>query len=127
MISGPSDFGAGPVFLSSSGGGDTVGIFTVGVVLLPVDYVSGSALSDTSTWDSSTIAGLALTQGTYVYTWGSEATADSFTVNIGDSPTPEPGTTYLLGVAGVSLVIHRLRKQICAPRPDKNLSKKRTE
>ena len=51
---------------------------------MPIGYVSGSALSDTgATWDNQTFRSLDVTPGTYKWTWGSGANADSFTLNIG--------------------------------------------
>jgi hypothetical protein len=115
VIAGPSAFGSGPLFPASSGGGDPVDIAPVvntaplfGAVFVPVAYVSGSNLSDTSTWDNATIADLGLFPGTYTYTWGSGATADSFTINV--VGTPEPRTIWLLGIGGIGLILHRLRK-----------------
>jgi hypothetical protein len=115
-LTGPLLFGTGSsFFLASSGGGDNVGIVVLtantGAVLVPVDYVSGSALSGNSTWDSTTIADLGLTPGTYIETWGSGATADSFTIDIEGTSTSEPGAICLLGVGGTALVLHRLRKR----------------
>ena len=96
------------------GGGAIVGLGTFnqtsgGVVAVPLGYVSGASLgTSTATWDGATISGLGLTPGAYVWTWGSGATADSFTLDIvsGGISTPEPATwaMMLLGLAGLAVV-----------------------
>lgn len=45
---------------------------------VPQGYVSGSALSSTSTWSGQTIAGMGLIPGSYTFSWA----GDSLTVNI---------------------------------------------
>jgi hypothetical protein len=107
-ITGPGSLGSGPQVFANSGSGNKVVILTNTGVYVPSGYVSGSALSSTSTWNGQTLAGLGLTPGTYTYTWGSGATADSFVINIGGSvnPTPVPSTLYLLiaGLIGLALI-----------------------
>jgi len=99
----------------SSGSGDGVGLFPISSssiqIYVPVTYISGSALSDTSTWGDHTIAGLGLITGTHTYDFGSGNTADSITVNIGGASAPEPGTTGLLGLAAMTLMFRSLRKR----------------
>jgi hypothetical protein len=80
----------------------------------PTGYVSGNALSGTSTWDSTTIDGLGLTPGSYTVTWGTGSNADSITVNVGPAPAPEPGTLCLLGAGAAALVLGCLRKRTIA-------------
>ena len=62
----------------------------------------------TATWDGSTIASLGLIPGVYTWTWGSGATADSFTMTISAS-VPEPGTWLLLGCESLGLTALRGR------------------
>ena len=58
-------------------------------VSVPEGYQSGTSIDSTSTWQGTTIAGLGLVPGTYVFDWVSGATADSLTLNIEDvSPAP---------------------------------------
>jgi hypothetical protein len=103
-------FGSGGRHYATSGTGDgVVFIPTSGNLYVPEDYVSGSALSDTATWDSTTIALLGLTPGVYVDTWGSGSNADSLTVNI--EGAPEPASVWLLCLGGIGLVMLRLRKR----------------
>lgn len=115
-ITGPTSFGSGSDESASSSTGDTFGIEgSVGYILLPVGYISGSELSGTLTFDDTTIAALGLTDGTYTYTWGSGASADSLTVDIGGSvvtppaAAPEPSSLALLGsgVLGLAGVLRR--------------------
>ena len=50
---------------------------------MPLNYPSGDPLgTSTSTWNNTTIAGLNLAPGTYVWTFGSEPNVDSFTLVI---------------------------------------------
>ncbi len=106
---------------ASSGSGDLVGFDASPEIFVPHGYVSGNALSSTSTWDSTTIDGLGLTPGTYMVTWGSGSDADSITVNV-QGPTPEPGTMCLLGVGGAALVLGCLRKRVVRTRIDTSVT-----
>jgi PEP-CTERM motif len=99
---GPTSFGSGGGSLTSSGSGDIVGINFFGTELeVPLGYISGDPLSDVSTYDNATFASLGVTPGTYVWTWGTGADADSFTVQIA---VPEPSGLLLLG-AGVAALL----------------------
>lgn len=122
-VSGPLAFGSGGQTNASSGTGTIAGVVgnpEASGLYTPNGYVSNSSLSGTATWNNQTVAGLGLTPGTYVYTWGSGATADSFTVNIGGStppstpsPTPAPSSLYLvvLGIVGFTLLqLYRSRR-----------------
>ena len=112
VFSGPSSFGPGGPTAVSSGSGD---LFAYGdqEVLVPVGYVSGSPLSGTSTWVGTSFSDLGVTPGTYIWTWGTGATADSFTLQIGQpSAVPEPGTLGALALAGLGFVVfrHQIRR-----------------
>jgi hypothetical protein len=107
-FTGPDSFGSGALTLPSSGSGDFVGNDGFHI-LVPSGYLSGSALSDTSTYDNQTFSSLGVTPGSYVWTWGSGPTADSFTLQI--ETIPEPASLTLLGVALGGLGVVRRRTQ----------------
>lgn len=108
FASGPGNFGPGNGTFASSGSGDMVGLDGGLVLAVPLGYMSGAPLSDTSTYSGTTLAALGLTLGTYTYTFGSGANADSFIIKVGGSgpSVPEPGTLMLLtaGLLGLGLV-----------------------
>lgn len=65
---------------SSTGG--AVGVDGVGgpspILVVPNGYVSGTPISATATWTNTTLAGLSLVPGAYVFSYG----ADSITFNV---------------------------------------------
>ena len=63
--------GAACVFFANTGSGDFVGIFVLnGNLAVPQGYVSGTALSDSMTFNNATFASLGVTPGPYVWSWG---------------------------------------------------------
>jgi hypothetical protein len=76
-------------------------------LVVPEGYVSGSQLSDTDTYFDETIAQLGLAPGIYNYTWGSGATADSLTINIG--VVPEPASVAVVAIPALALLRRRRR------------------
>jgi len=110
-ISGPASFGGGSSTGASFYGGDEVGVEGANQLLwVPTDYVSGSFLSNNMTFNNATFASLGFTPGTYTYTWGSGATADSLTVT--STPVPEGSTTLLLGIGLAGLFAARWRSSV---------------
>jgi hypothetical protein len=111
-ISGPGSFGSGGgTFPSSSGSGDNVAIVDGDELLVSVGYVSGTPLSDMSTYDNATFASLGVTPGTYEWTWGTGAN-QNFTLDIEvATATPEPASLPLLviGLAGLGMVLRTRR------------------
>ena len=107
---GPTSFGSGTNFISSDvGTGDTVGIFGSSQFYgypnfwVPSGYVSGGALSGTSTYDNASFATLGVMPGTYVWTWGIGAD-QSFTLDIVTAAAvPEPAALGMFGL-GVLLI-----------------------
>ena len=117
-FSGPNSIGAGVNHRASTGSGDWVGIWMgQSAVLVPAVYVSGQSLSGTGTYSSTTIAALGMTPGTYTWTWGSGANADSLVLTIESSapsavPTLSEWTQLLLALMTIMLVgwhFHRER------------------
>ena len=99
-LSGPASFCTSPnVFISaSSSSGDIFGLIpSINRFITPVGYVSGTPLTGSMTFANATFATLGLTEGTYVWNWGTGANADTFTLNIASSVVPEPLT--ILGAA----------------------------
>jgi VPDSG-CTERM motif len=105
-FTGPMDFGSGAGALPNTASGDFVGISGVGLGLfVPLNYISGTALSDSMTFNNATFASLGVTPGTYVWTWGDGAN-QRFTLRIGT--VPDGGSTIsLLGCALLGLAALR--------------------
>lgn len=103
---GPTTIGSGALVLASSGTGDRFGIALSNQgVMVPDGYISGSALTGTSTYASASFATLGLTPGVYEWSW----TGDSITLNVG--VVPVPGAAGLF-VSGLSL-LGWLRRKTC--------------
>ena len=115
ISSDPGPFGGGGSgdAGSPSGSGDLFGIGQGALteLIVPEGYVSGSPLSGKTTWSSVNLGNLDLTPGTYVWTWGTGSTADSFTLKVvtTTAPIPEPGTLGLFTLTGVGLMVFRRR------------------
>src|SRR5438105_2776679 len=111
--SGPTSFGSGGATFANLGTGDPVGILGGGgasghgALVVPFGYVSGTALSDTSTYDGATFSSLGVTPGTYVWTWG-RGVNQNFTLI---AAVPDAGSTF--GLLFLSLIalfgVNRLR------------------
>ena len=110
-LNGPGNFGSGNGGFASSGSGDLVGIFGLNLILgVPAGYVSGTALSDTSTYNNATLSSLGVTPGTYVWSWGT-GPDQKFTLDVRAAAAPDSGST--LGLLFLSLIglfgLNRLR------------------
>jgi hypothetical protein len=114
-LNGPTNFGSGGLFNASTSSGDLFGRFPTqfgGPLLVPEGYVSGTALSNSMTFDNETIASLGVTPGTYVWSWGTGLPNQNFTLVIGGSVPDGGSTVSLLGCALLGLAALR-RKLSC--------------
>ena len=98
---GPMSFGSGLNTVANSGSGDRVGIHRglFRALVVPVGYASGTALSNTNTWNNATFNSLGVTPGTYEWTWGNGAN-QNFTLQVGPAaptPTPTPTPAFFTG------------------------------
>ena len=108
-LTGPTSFGTGNSSFADSGTGLFAGIGNrAGFVYVQPSYVSGTALTNSSTYVGQTFDSLGFTPGTYTYTWGTGANADSLTIT---SVVPEPSTWALLGVGAGLLSLALLRRR----------------
>jgi len=81
----PASFGSGGVGVTSNTG-STYGILPGGsgrLLYVPSGYISNSVISGTSTYNSTTIAAMGLTTGTYTWSWGSGGNASTLVMVIG--------------------------------------------
>lgn len=108
--SGPASFGPGSAAFPSSTSGDSVFLEDFGLDIdVPQGYVSGTSLTSSATFDSTTLVGLGATPGTYTWTWDSGA--NSFVLDIvKPTVTPEPGSFLLTGIGLAALLL--ARKQV---------------
>ena len=106
-LAGPSAFGTRTGAIASAGTGSFVGIYGTALDLyVPQGYVSGTALTDNATFNNATFASLGFTPGTYTYTWGTGANADSLTVT-GVVPEPSTWAAIAVGAGSLGLVLRR--------------------
>jgi len=91
-------------FDAQSGIGGLVGVDNqLGPALVvPSGYHSGDFVTSSDTWNGATFASLFVTPGTYTWSWGSGADADSFILQIGPT-SPVPGPVVAAGLAGLIL------------------------
>jgi hypothetical protein len=112
-ITAPPNFGPGGMTLGESFGDPIfVSKLEIGV---PVNYVFGDPLSDFLFYEGDSFQSLGVTPGTYVWSWGSGAHADTFTLDvlsIGSPAVPEPSTwaMMLIGLVGLGHAAHRRRR-----------------
>jgi hypothetical protein len=109
-FTGPGAFGdcSWSFISASSGGGDMVGIgvrsfFKQVDISVPRGYVSGTALSDSATYNNATLATLGVRPGTYVWTWGTGAN-QNFTLQI-PVPPPPPVTGPPIAITNPATLI----------------------
>jgi hypothetical protein len=105
-FTGPNAFGDGTRTTANSGNGQIVGINNfLSELAVPQGYLSGTPLVGTSIYDNQTLGSLGVTPGMYLWTWGSIAADDSFTLDIVAVAAPAPsigrGLPVLLAVGGI--------------------------
>lgn len=109
VLSGPGNFGLGGLATATAGtgSGDRFGVTFTGpdlILIVPDDYVTGETLTGENRFNNRNFTNLGVTEGTYVWTWGSGADADSLTLRIGDPhgvPVPATLGLLMLGLAGL--------------------------
>jgi hypothetical protein len=110
FLNGPSSFGPNGYSTPSLSDGDAIGIRgdrSVSALVLSPRYVSGRQLTEFSVYDDASFASLGMIPGLYVWSWGSGAHADTFSIDIiagsGPQTVPELSTwaMMLLGFAGL--------------------------
>lgn len=94
--------GSATIFASSRSGTTSFGLQNSSQIKLRENYVSGSDISGTATYNSNTFSSLGLNLGTYV--WTMAGSNDTVTLSV----IPEPSTTALAGLA-CGLVLFRRR------------------
>lgn len=106
-ITGPTSFGNGNSENADSGIGDLVGIMDGTALIVPLNYPSRGELASASIWENQTLSGLGLSNGSYIWSWGSGVHADFFQINIveGAAEVPEPASIALLGIALAGLLL----------------------
>lgn len=96
---GPTTFGNGGWTQATTGAGDAVELYATKWAMpqfnVPVGYLSGTALANSSTWNNASFASLGITPGKYTWTWGSAAD-QSFTLDA-VTTVPEPAALGMLG------------------------------
>jgi hypothetical protein len=111
-FTGPTSVGSGNVVTANTGSGGLVGINgSNGFMFVPQGYASGTALSDSMTFNNRSFATLGVTPGTYVWTWGTGAN-QNFTLQIGPAGVPDVGSTLSLlsfALLGVAVLRRKLR------------------
>lgn len=105
-LTGPTSFGPGSLFQGASSVGDTVYMVgALGELFLPSGYVSGAPLSGSSTFPGITLAAMNVTPGTYIWTFGSGATADSVVFVVGALPATNVPTLNEVALAALAALL----------------------
>lgn len=103
-FTGPTSFGTGTTFWQAgSNTGPAVGVRLAAPgpwLILPSNYVSGTALNSTSNYGGMSLSALGMTPGTYTWSW----TGDSITLVVVAAAAVSPASqTAVSGTVGTSL------------------------
>jgi hypothetical protein len=116
--SGPKNFGPGGTPASASGSSGPQGGISgfEGDLFVPAGYIliNDSVLAQsTDTFSNTTIAGLGMKPGTYVWKWGNQAPDQSYTIDIIGAATPIPAALPLFasGLGGLGLFGWRRKRK----------------
>jgi hypothetical protein len=88
-MTGPSSLGfdVGSRTLATSTSGSPFGMqFILGQLRVPDGYVSGTEITGSATWENEDFSSLGLREGSYTWTWGTGASADSLVINVANPP-----------------------------------------
>jgi len=119
-FTGPTSYGSGGGGVASTGSGPSFEIwgnaagYGLPLLWVPAGYTSGTAVSDTATYDSTTLAALGATPGTYVWTWGGDPPDQSFTLVVGQTPIPAALPLFATGLGAMGLFGWRRKRKSAA-------------
>lgn len=102
-VSGPGSFGPGATAVApnTASGSYVALIASFPSIGIPPGYVSGSPITSGGIFNNRTLAGLGVTVGSHTWTWGSDETADSYTLVASETP-PFPTAISVLPVSGAT-------------------------
>jgi hypothetical protein len=99
----------------------SVGLYgDLALLWVPTGFKGGALPSGSMTFNNQTIASLGLTEGSYAWTWGSEADDQQFIVNVGNvgsSAIPESSSLALsgCGMGLLALVMWKRKRAVQIP------------
>jgi hypothetical protein len=115
-ITGPTIFGNDPNIYENPSSGFLDDLFGIvadngmgqSLLVLPLNYQSGTSLAGTSRFSNLTLADLGLSPGAFTWSWGMGLNADSFELRI--EPLPVPAPLPLAGVPIAWKMAKRMRR-----------------
>jgi len=103
-ITGPASFGSGNFVTANSSTGDVFafsnGASNINFLAVPINYISGTNIAGSVTFNNRTFATLGVTPGTYTYNLTNNIPNNDIILNIGVTPIPFEFSP----VVGVSLL-----------------------
>jgi hypothetical protein len=115
-ITGPTTFGNDPNIYENPSSGFLDDLFGIvadngmgqSLLVLPLNYQSGTSLAGTSRFSNLILADLGLNPGVFTWSWGTGLNADSFELRI--EPVPVPAPLPLAGVPIAWKMAKRMRR-----------------